>query len=444
MKIGVIGPERTANVIRRVADKDLPDVQFVYRHSEFFEQAAEFAALLQADKDIDAILFTGPTNYAYARKRLAPTIPWSYLPHNRTSALQAFLEATSMYGSNLKAISVDRYDPDLLRNVLENSGIHDTTIIRAPFDFEEPGFEKKLQDFHRECYQKGEVSVCFTSMEHIYEPLCAEGIPCIRIYPSEEVVHEQVYHLQILDISAKENQGKHAIIGIKFDYIFDDIQDLAIREWEKVQYQNEFKERIYATAQRMEAAVFNEGFDHYFITTSRHMLINSFLKNGEHSRFLQLAHRSPSYKVWMGIGIGTTMLEAKSRAAMALNHSRADQAGGFYLVENENQSVEALPVEEVVPMDQTLAFFAKKVQISTDTLEKIQRAIQQCGDIMTSEELAAHLNITSRSVNRIISRLEEEGCITIVGKRSTGKGRPARVMKISLPEVFTSEVTSIT
>ena len=29
------------------------------------------------------------------------------------------------------------------------------------------------------------------------------------------------YHLQIMDISAKENQGKHAIIGIKFDYIFD-------------------------------------------------------------------------------------------------------------------------------------------------------------------------------------------------------------------------------
>ena len=440
MKIGVIGPEVTVNVVRKVAEKDLPDIQFVYRCSEFFEQSADSAALLQEDTDVDAILVTGPTNYAYARKRLVPTVPWSHLPHNRTSALQAFLEATSIYGSDLKSISVDRYDSQLMRNVLESGGIHDTTIIRAPFDFEEPGFEKKLQDFHRDCYLQGKVSVCFTSMEHIYEPLRAEGIPCIRIYPSEEVVHEQVYHLQILDISAKENQGKHAIIGIKFDYIFDDIQDLAIREWEKVQYQNEFKERVYAAAQRMEAAVFNEGFDHYFITTSRSMLMNSFLKNGEHSRFLQLTRRSPAYKVWMGIGIGTTMLEAKSRAAMALNHSRADQTGGFYLVENESQTIEALPVEEVVPLDQTFAFFAKKVQISTDTLEKIQRVLQQYGDTITSEELAEHLGITSRSVNRIISRLEEQGCVTIVGKRSTGKGRPARVMKITLPEALTPEV----
>jgi len=439
MKIGVIGPEVTVNVVRKVAEKDLPDVQFVYRCSEFFEQSADSAAALQADADVDAILFTGPTNYAYARKRLSPTVPWAHLPHNRTSALQAFLEATSIYGSDLKAISVDRYDSELMRRVLESGGIHGTKIIRAPFDFEEPGFEKKLQDFHRDCYQRGEVSVCFTSMEHIYEPLRAEGIPCIRIYPSEEVVHEQVYHLQILNISARENPGKHAVIGIKFDYIFDDIQDLAIREWEKMQYQNEFKERVYTAAQRMEAAVFNEGFDHYFITTSRNMLMNSFLKNGEHSRFLQLSRRSPAYKVWMGIGIGTTMLEAKSRASMALNHSRADQTGGFYLVEYENQTIEALPTEDVVPLEQTFAFFAKKVQISTDTLEKIQRILHQYGDTTTSEELAEHLNITPRSVNRIIARLEEEGCVTIVGKRSTGKGRPARVMKLTLPDVFAPE-----
>jgi len=102
MKIGVIGPEVTVNVVRKVAEKDLPDVQFVYRCSEFFEQSADSAAALQADADVDAILFTGPTNYAYARKRLSPTVPWAHLPHNRTSALQAFLEATSIYGSDLK------------------------------------------------------------------------------------------------------------------------------------------------------------------------------------------------------------------------------------------------------------------------------------------------------------------------------------------------------
>ena len=437
MKIGVIGPKVTVNVIQRVAEKDLPDIQFVYRCYDFFEQSADSAALFQAERDVDAILFSGPTLYAYARKRVTPTIPWSYLPHNRTSALQAFLEATSLYGSNLKAISVDRYDSELMRSVLESGGIHGSKIVRAPFDFEEPGFEKKLQDFHRNCYLRGEVSVCFTSMEHICEPLRAEGIPCVRIYPSEEVVHEQVYHLQILDISAKENQGKQVVIAIQFDYIFDDEHDLIIREWEKMKYQNEFKEQVYAVAQQLEAAVFNEGSDHYYyIVTNRSMLMNGFLRNGEHSRFLQFGRRTPKYQVWTGIGIGTTMLEAKSRASMALNHSIADHSGSSYLVENETKLAEILPYTSAVPQKQTLAFFAKKVQVSTATLEKIQRVLQQSGDTMTADELAEQLDITSRSVNRIVARLEEEGCVTIVGKRSTGKGRPARVMKITLPEVF--------
>ena len=188
MKIGVIGPEITVNVVRRVAERELPDIQFIYHCSDFYEQSGDMAAEFQADREVDAILFTGPTNYAYARSRVTPTIPWSFLPHNRTSALQAFLEAMALYQSDLKAISVDRYETDLLNRVLESAGIHGAEIHRAPFDFEDPGFEKKLLDFHRNCYLRGEVSVCFTSMQHILDPLRAEGIPCVRIYPSEEAV----------------------------------------------------------------------------------------------------------------------------------------------------------------------------------------------------------------------------------------------------------------
>ena len=110
------------------------------------------------------------------------------------------------------------------------------------------------------------------------EPLVAEGIPCVRIYPAEEIVQEQVYHLQILDLSARENQGKLAVIAIHFDYTFDSEQGLFIREWEKMQYQNEFREQVYAAAQRMEAAVFGDGLDHFFILTTRSMLMNAFLK----------------------------------------------------------------------------------------------------------------------------------------------------------------------
>lgn len=375
MKIGVIGPEITANVIKRVSERELPDVQFVYRCSEFYEESAELAPTPIKKSGMWTPSFSpGQPTSPMARKRLTPTIPWSYLPHSRTAALQAFLEAIAVHSSNLKAISVDRYDPNLLQQVLEGVGIHGTAIFRAPYDFEEPGFEKKLLDFHRRCYQSGQVSACFTSMEHIMEPLRAEGIPCVRIYPAEEVVQEQVYHLQILNISARENQGKLAVIVIHFDYIFDEEEDLFIREWEKMKYQNEFKEQVYAAAQRMEAAVFGSGLDQFFIATSRNMLMNGFLKKYEHWKLLQFrptVFRLPGvagHRHW-----ATPWLEAKSRAHMALNHSMADRAGSSYLAEDEHQATRLQAAGSEGSAEHSASYFARKIQVGIDTLEKIDR-----------------------------------------------------------------------
>lgn len=432
MKIGVIGPETTVRIIKKVAERDITDVRFVYSCTEFYEETGILADNLQRQRDVDALLFSGPTNYSYARRRVKPSVPWGYLPHSRTAALQAFLEAIAIYGSDLRGISVDRYDPELLRESLESAGIKGTRIYRAPYSPEEDGYEKKLQDFHRDCYRRGKVSACFTGMEHIRDPLLAEGIPCIRTYPAEEIIREQIYHLQIQNFTARENQGKLAIIAIYYDYVFDDERDLFLREWEKMQYQNEFKEKVYGVAQQMDAAVFGGGINQFFIVTTRSMLMNVFLKNGEHWKLMQFGCRGPAYKVWMGMGVGNTMLEAKSRSQMALNHAMADQSGNSYLAEDETRVMASTSFGQ--PEEHSFPFFARQIGASTATLERLKKILKQEGDTTTAEELAEHLGITTRSANRIVARLEAAGCVTTVGKRSAGKGRPARVMKITLPD----------
>nr|WP_325211254.1 helix-turn-helix domain-containing protein [uncultured Oscillibacter sp.] len=438
MKIGVIGPDTTVKVIKTVAERDIPDVQLLYACTEFFEESGELASKFQNSGTVDAILFSGPTNYSYALRRVSPVVPWGYLPHSRTAALQAFLTAQALYGSDLKAISVDRYDPQLLRATLDICGIQGAAIYQAPYEAEDLGFEHKLLEFHRDYYRRGLVSACFTSMEHIQAPLLAEGIPCIRTYPADEVIREQIYHLQLRNFSDQETRGKLAIITIRFDYVFDDEKNLLIREWEKMQYQNTFQERVYSLAQRMEAAVFNVGMGHFCVVTSRNMLINMFLKNGEHSKLMQFGRRGPECQVWVGIGMGNTMLEAKSRSAMALNRSVADRAGNSYLLEDEDHGVEKLDFGEPLPAELSAVHFAKRIGVSIETLEHLRQVLDRQNGPLTSEELARCMGITTRSVNRVVAILEEAGCVTTVGKRSAGKGRPARVMKITLPDYITN------
>ena len=434
MKIGVIGPETTASVIRELVERELPDIQLVMGCSEYFEESAAMARQFQAEREVDALLFTGPTNHAYARRRLSPTIPWTYLPHNRVSIMQALFEATTVHHSDLRSVSVDRYEPGMLTEVLEGAGIHGAVIHRAPYDLETFAFERHLLDFHREQYRSGQVSVCLTSMEHICRPLLDEGVPCVRIYPAKEVIQEQIYHLQMRHLSAVKNQGRLATIAIQFDYVFDDERDLFIREWEKMRYQNEFKERVYAIAQRLEAAVFENGTGQFYLVTTRGMVENVFLKGNENAKLLQFGQRSYKYQVWLGIGIGSTMLEARSRATMALNRAIADRPGTSYLVESEDSRSGPVATWNGDPPDHRLERFTQQTHLSIATLRRLAQALPPEAGALTAQQLSLRLGITLRSTNRILSRLEEAGCVTTVGKHTDGKGRPAREIRISLPE----------
>ena len=72
--------------------------------------------------------------------------------------------------------------------------------------------------------------------------------------------------------------------------------------------------------------------------------------------------------------------------------------------------------------------------MSVNTLRRLARAVPPQMQPITAQQLSQRLGITLRSTNRILARLEEAGCITTVGKHTEGKGRPARELRIALPE----------
>ena len=433
MRIGVIGPSSTLEAVRQVAEEDFPDLDFLYRRSAFFEQAADLAQDFQTQRAVDAILFTGYVNYAYAKRRVTPSVSWAYLPHSRTSAFRALLEGMAVFHSDLRAISADCYDPALLEQVLKSVGIRPERILCAPYHFEEPGFEQRLREFHRRCHREQAVSVCLTGMEHIMPPLREEGIPCVRIYPAREVILEQIQHLQILDISSRQDRGAMAVIAARFDFDSGET-DPPLREWQKLRRHNEFRERVWEAAQRMEGAVFPDGEDCCLIVTARERMQEVFLRGGEYWKLLRFGAGSGTARVWLGIGSGHTVLEAKARSLLALRQAVPNPAGASYLMEDGSGAAAPLPDGPDSPGQRTAAFFSKRLGISAATLERIHRVLSECREPMTAEEWAGKLKITPRSVNRILARLEQEGCVTVAQRRGAGRGRPARAVQITLPD----------
>ena len=233
---------------------------------------------------------------------------------------------------------------------------------------------------------------------------------------------------EIRENTARQNRGQNASVQIYFDYSFDQETDLSLREWEKIHYQNEMRELIYSAAHRMGAAAFSEGASIFYIMSSRPVLMREFIQNGEYQKILFHGQRTPHNRLWIGIGYGDSPMEAKSRAAMALNHSIADRSGANYIAEDEHQFTE-IKTEE--PIDHT-AYFLHRLRISSSTYEKLKEILQKHNQEITSAKLAEEMGITERSANRLILRLEQENCVTTIGKISNGRGRPARIMKITL------------
>jgi hypothetical protein len=127
-------------------------------------------------------------------------------------------------------------------------------------------------------------------------------------------------------LSAKENQGRLAVDRHSLRHIFDDEQDLFLREWEKMRYQNEFKERVYSIAAETGSRRIRRRFGSVFHCHHPQHAAKRILKGYEHSKLLQFGQRSPQYRVWLGMGVGNTMLEA-APGRHGLNHSIADRSG---------------------------------------------------------------------------------------------------------------------
>lgn len=440
MRLGVIGPESTVSVIERIVSEILPNIVLVKRTTEFFEESDVLASELQNDGKVDAILFSGPLNYHYVLKRVKPIVPWRHLYHSRVSIFKAFLDASYRYHNDFNAISVDTYDLNIVHEALEHMGIKDFVVNKPEYSVDDPNLENTFLEFHKNCYLEHRATVCFTNVEHVYQPLVNQNIPCVRILPSKEVVLEQIYNLQ-LEIWEKGQSDKEqvAVIGIMYNYNYDSEYDLGIRELEKMEYRNEFKRHIYQLAQRLGSAVFEDEVVHYYLVISKYKLEKFFLKGDEYSNLLKFGKHENKSQIWVGIGIGKDTLEAKSRANTALNQSLKEfdvnensVGNNAYIVENEFSKKEI--TINLGAQQHRLSILAAQYGLSENTLWRMAQAVKSNDGPITSEFLAEKMNITTRSVNRIIARLEDAGLVSVVGKEGFGKGRPARLLKIRLPE----------
>ena len=234
-----------------------------------------------------------------------------------------------------------------------------------------------------------------------------------------------------LDIMGANSSGDYAVIAIHYNYIFDKEKDFSLREWEKLRYKHEIREAVYTIAHKLQGAVFSDDIVPLFIVTSKNMLNNVFLKQQDHLKLLQFGQQLRRFRVCLGIGLGDNMLEAKSRSTMALNRAFRDLEARAYIAETNNEPIAPILMPEHHEV-YGLAAMAKNCGFTLATLQKLGAALEITGNPTTAEQLAQAMQMNIRSINRILTKLEDIGCVNTVAKKTNGRGRPARILKITL------------
>jgi len=433
MRLGIIGPRESIQNIRKLIEKHFAHIHISGLEYEKYYEASDLAKKHQ--RELDALLFTGPVPYRYASKLVSPVIPWEYIPGHGSTLLTTLIKAI-FAGYDIKNISFDSYG-EILFETYEEIGIpkEELNIYVADNKIMQPNFLEYLYNYHKTNYLNGSVSCCITGLSYIYNNLCRENIPCLKILHTANIVRETVTKLRLKHLAHTTHGYQIVVLAVKIDE----------PEENSLLYQNEYQqtlnkikvaEQVYLFAQKIQAAVIEVNLGSYLLFSTKSMLENE-TKNLQHFELLQMVKQNTSSTVSIGIGFGKTAMEAKSGALMGAK--RAQKSGGntVFVVYEGGKIVGPInttdsAMKAVEKIDEYFLQISRQTGLSINTIFRLNSIKDQYKqDCFTTKELARLYGVTLRSMNRIIARLKKSGYIEVVGSRSLSKGgRPCRIVKL--------------
>lgn len=440
MRVGVIGPTQIVAKTMQIIRSEFPQLEPVpYIYASYTETPQ---MLRYHQLDVDVLLFTGKTPFTLAGKVVQPAVPWEYVPRSGSTLLRLLLYAKLWTAYDIRNISFDTYNQDLLYEAYQEIGIprEQLNIHIAEERSLSEHYQAYVCEFHRQNYRQNHVSCCVTALQGVYDELCAQAIPCLLLEPTTNIIRETIYKLQLKYLIKVSQQNQLVAICVQIDEpaghsLFAD------NEYQDALNRLKVSEQIYLFAQRLQAAVIETGDKNYLLFTTTQMLENETnqLKSVE---LLDAVKNSTHSTISLGIGYGKTANEAKNGALQAMTHAIKQNGNLAYLVYDGKKMIGPLErsagaekkTDRII--DEKFLLISEKVGVSVNTVFKLHCIKEQFGKTdFTVNELAPLFGVTTRTMNRIIEKFALQGYCNIVGKRVMGlSGRPSRIISLTLEQ----------
>ena len=442
MKLGVVGPENSVELIKTVIEKDWIPVELVPLQYNAYTEALELVEKHQPD--VDAIFFSGPLPFQYVSRYVHPLVPWEYIPNNMLSVAYALIKAAFVEKADISKISTDSFTRQMFLEAYREIGLNaDSVTIRSASDrvFTDDYIDY-LVEHHRNCYKSGLTHCCVTGICEVEQRLKREGIPTAMAQISHESIALYINKLRLTysEHIQSINEPNRQITVILLDISY--VEEHTIFSQSTVallQRKNKIAEMIYTFAQALGAAIVQDNEGRFLIFSSG----ERFEIDSDRYRRIrildQLSQLDLIDHVSVGIGVGESNQSAKFNAESALRNAHRAKINCAFMVREKTIYGPITPFSHRRTQSysqQRLVEISTQSGVSLRSLEQIETVVRQYGmEYATPAQLSKISGINPRNMNRILNKLEDAGYVSVVGKESrVSLGRPGRIIKIHFTE----------
>ena len=448
MKIGFIIPQepllRNKYYLKAkaVMEEDYPRHKLVCL---FYDNYIEAPELLKGRQEtLDAVIFGGAGPMEYTAERLPQKTIWSCIPKSSSALLRALMEAKQR-GWNLDRISFDSYSREFLQEVYGEINRAKSDIcefLTTGIISHEVSQNESTLNFHTHNYRSKAVDGCITVLFWVNKALTQKQIPNMLAYPTKNTIRQQIHVVEQLYRARKSLSGNMAICLISLDLPKEYSLAMADGYQFMVERTNILKQ-IYRFSEQVKGTVVELSTRESAVISTRN-IVEIATETYHTWELLDWMYSNSVYTISVGVGYGETVADAKENAGRALLKAMSQEKNAAYVVlDSEEVYGPFLGKKDVSPgktagrdpyLDAKLLKVAEMSNLSVETVYKLHSFVQNRQNrYFISSELATFLNISKRSADRILERLERHGYATVTGRRMhKGSGRPMRVLLLDL------------
>ncbi len=438
-KLGVVGHRDTLQMVSDLVKEYFDGVKVLteeFGNDEIISDAVERIARLQ--KKCDGLLYSRRDPYLLISAHLHHTVPVRYVEIDKSHLLISLLKANIRYGTNPTNISIDAFDHASIVEAFHSVGIpkEKLTIRMVTADASQDGLVNATLAQHLENYQSG-AELCITNVTDVYRSLCDLNVPATVISPSTESFVHEIRNLMLRYRLKTQDTSPLAIMHIRLQYKekYRFYGEMPIREVDEL---SNAAKLIAVFAEKLDGAMFCLSRWEYLILCSLPLLEDATAQFVD-INLMQNINLATAFDVAIGIGCGQTIKEAEANAVIATNHTLTQRGTNTVVALSPDQLIGPISPKsehftEESATETKLAEIASDTGISANVLNELYQATRkQNSSLFTSAQLAETLEVSTRTVNRIIERLLDHRYATIEGKNlAQPRGRPARVIRLLL------------